>query len=127
MRKRGNTMRAAIYKRVSTDKQEADGTSLESQESRCREYATAKGWTIEAVLTDTKSGSVLQRPALEQVRDMIRARTVDVVLAYAMDRLSRKQSHVAILAYECDEHGVQLDFVTEDFERMAMGEFMRSA
>jgi DNA invertase Pin-like site-specific DNA recombinase len=40
--------RAAIYVRVSTPGQEAEGTSLLTQEQRCREYSAAQGWVVAA-------------------------------------------------------------------------------
>lgn len=39
----GTATRAAIYIRVSTTRQEEEGTSLASQEARCREFATEQG------------------------------------------------------------------------------------
>jgi site-specific DNA recombinase len=41
------TKKAAIYCRVSTAGQEEDGTSLDTQEARCRQYATTQGYTVE--------------------------------------------------------------------------------
>ncbi len=38
--------RVAIYCRVSTNKQEEDGTSLETQLDKCRNYAAAQGWEV---------------------------------------------------------------------------------
>ena len=51
---------------------------------------------------------------------------VDVLLAHSLDRLSRKQTHVAILVEEMEDRGVALDFVTEDFEDTAVGQLVRS-
>ena len=56
------SMRAVIYSRVSTDAQERDGTSLDTQERACREYAQAKGWVVAESIKDTASGSNLDRP-----------------------------------------------------------------
>ena len=41
------TKRAAIYPRVSTAGQDEDGTSLATQEARCREYATQQGYELD--------------------------------------------------------------------------------
>jgi hypothetical protein len=57
---------------------------------------------------------------------MVRSGAVDIVLAYALDRLSRKQTHVAILAEEIDRAGGTLAFVTEVFEESAIGTYLRS-
>ena len=118
--------RCLIYYRVSTDAQERDGTSLETQEQACREYALAQGWSVTEHLHDTASGFTLDRPGLTRVRALTSAGQVDVVLTYALDRLSRKQTHVAILAEEMEERGVALDFVTEKFEDTATGQLLRS-
>ena len=42
------SVRAAVYVRVSTPGQEADGTSLETQEAACRQYAAEHGYTCRA-------------------------------------------------------------------------------
>ena len=119
-------MTVRIYCRVSTGAQEQDGTSLETQERSCREYAAQQGWLVSGVLRDTASGFNLDRPALTALRDSVRVGNVDIVLAHALDRLSRKQTHVAILVEECADHGAVLDFVTENFEDTATGQLLRS-
>ena len=48
-------------------------------------------------IKDTASGSNLDRPGIEKVRQMLSQGFVDVVLAYAVDRLSRNQIHIAVL------------------------------
>ena len=120
-------MRCVIYSRVSTDAQEREGTSLDTQEAACAEHARREGWTVMAeVLRDTASGFTLERPGIERVRALAASGQVDVVLAHALDRLSRKQTHVAILVEEMEQHDVTLRFVTEDFENTATGQLLRS-
>ena len=48
--------KALIYCRVSGKKQTTEGSGLDSQEYRCRQYAKAKGYTVEAVFPDDVSG-----------------------------------------------------------------------
>lgn len=123
-------MRAAVYTRVSSTRQEEDGTSLETQRDRCVEWAVERGYTVadDAVYADVYSGSNLyDRPALTALRSRLRKREFDAVVIYALDRLSRKQSHVAILAEEAERHGVALLFVLDDFGDGAVGEFVRNA
>ncbi len=48
--------KALIYCRVSGKKQTKDGSGLHSQEHRCRQYAEAKGYEVEAVFPDDVSG-----------------------------------------------------------------------
>jgi hypothetical protein len=49
--------RAGIYRRVSTDKQEREGTSLDEQERLCRELAEREGYEVVEVYTDGLSGA----------------------------------------------------------------------
>jgi site-specific DNA recombinase len=60
------TRPAVIYCRVSSKSQENDGHGLESQETRCREYAASKGYEVEAVFPDTFTGGgdFIKRPGM---------------------------------------------------------------
>lgn len=119
--------RAAIYVRVSSEKQE-DNFSLPTQEDACREYAEARGFRVAETYREVYSGAALwERPQLAVLRDRVRRGEIDVVIAYAIDRLSRKQTHLAIVADECERAGVELRFATEEFEKTAIGEFIRGA
>ncbi|MDP9473128.1 MAG: recombinase family protein [Chloroflexota bacterium] len=119
---------AVIYVRVSSTRQEDEGTSLETQLDRCRAHARARGWQVVAEFRDTHTATELhERPQLTSLRQMIRSGVVDIVVCYAVDRLSRNQAHVYILAEEFERAGITLSFVTEDFEQSAVGKFIRSA
>jgi site-specific DNA recombinase len=122
--------RAAIYCRVSTDQQEEEGTSLETQEKACREYAARHGYAVDEahVFVEASSGFRLwERRKITLLRDLVQQRQVDVVVGYALDRLSRKQTHMHILMDEFERHRVRLELVTEKFEATAMGSFLISA
>ena len=115
------------YSRVSTDAQERDGTSLETQEQACVEYAESSGWLVVERICDTASGFTLDRPGIEQVRQQLRQGVVDVVVAYAVDRVSRNQNHIGVLFDEVEQAGAKLEFVTEVFEDTAIGRFILAA
>jgi site-specific DNA recombinase len=122
--------RAALYPRVSTAGQEEDGTSLTTQEQAMRRYAAEHGYAVDEahVYPEVFSGAKLrERPQLARLREAVRRREVDVVLCYALDRLSRDQAHTAILVDEFEHHGCRLELVTETFEDTATGRFIRSA
>ncbi len=119
-------MKCVIYSRVSTDAQEREGTSLDTQERACLALAEKNGWTVEGTVRDSASGFSLERSGLTEVRALAAKAMVDVVLSYALDRLSRKQTHVAILVEEMEQRGVALAFVTEKFEDTATGQLLRS-
>lgn len=119
--------RAAIYCRVSTGIQE-DGYSLGFQEQQCRDHAADRGYEVAAVYADVHTGAVWrERKALTELRQLLRAGGVDVVLCYALDRLSRDQTHIAVLVDDIEHGGARLELVTEEFEDSAVGKFIRSA
>jgi len=120
-------MRTVVYSRVSTDAQERDGTSLDTQESACHGYANAQGWTVIESIRDAASGASLDRPGLSRLRQLLRQGEVDLVLAYAVDRLSRNQNQIGVLFEDIKHAGARLEFVTEKFENNAIGRFILSA
>ncbi len=120
-------MRAIVYARVSTDAQERDGTSLETQERACRQFANEEGWRVVEAIRDAASGFSLDRPGVERVRRLLRAGAVDVLVAYAVDRLSRNQNQIGVLFDEVQQAGARLEFVTERFEDTAVGRFILAA
>ena len=82
-------MRAAIYARMSTDKQ-AD-TSPEDQIARCREYATGQGWQLVESAIAAEAGisgaSRHNRPGLLGL--MARIAEWDVLVCFDSSRLAR--------------------------------------
>jgi site-specific DNA recombinase len=120
-------MRAVIYSRVSTDAQERDGTSLDTQEKACIEFAEENSWNVTECVRETASGHMLERPGLTKVRDLLRDGFVDVIVSFAIDRLTRQQNHMGILLDDIEAAGAKLSLVTEDFENTVMGRFILSA
>ncbi|MGE4055307.1 MAG: recombinase family protein [Vicinamibacterales bacterium] len=70
-------MRAIVYCRVSTDAQERDGTSLDTQERACLDFARKQGWRVVEAIRDAASGFSLDRPGIERVRELLRACAVN--------------------------------------------------
>ena len=117
---------AAIYCRVSTAGQE-DGTSLDTQEEACRRRATALGYVIGAVHREVHSGGDLfERPQLSVLRESVRRREVGIVIAYALDRLTRNQAHLGLLLSEAEYAGVAIELVTERLEDTPEGRLLQS-
>ena len=120
-------MRVIVYSRVSTDAQERDGTSLDTQERACLEFARSQGWIVVESVRDAASGFSLDRPGIVQVRQLLRQGVADVVIAYAVDRLSRNQNQIGVMFDEIQQAGARLEFVTERFEDTAVGRFILAA
>ncbi|MBI4219536.1 MAG: recombinase family protein, partial [Chloroflexi bacterium] len=84
-------MKAAIYARVSTQRQKEEGSSLDTQVEAAMAFATAHGCTVSSqhIIREDWPGSTLERPALTRLREMVRRREFDQVIAYSTDRLAR--------------------------------------
>ena len=104
---------AAIYARVSTE-QQRDERTIASQTAALIEFAKSHELQVpqEWVFEDEGfSGATLERPGLERVRDLAAEGRIQVVLAYAPDRLSRKYAYQILLIEEFARHGVETLFV----------------
>jgi DNA invertase Pin-like site-specific DNA recombinase len=83
----GNTKRAALYVRVSTDKQ-----TVENQIAALTKVAQARGWQIVEIFSDAGiSGAKTRkdRPGLDAMLNAAQRGKFDVVMAWAIDRLGR--------------------------------------
>jgi DNA invertase Pin-like site-specific DNA recombinase len=89
-------MRAAIYARYSTDQQR--DASIEDQARVCLRRIDQEGWQFAATYTDAaSSGASPLRPGYQKLLADARKRVFDIVVAEALDRLSRDQEDVAAL------------------------------
>ena len=105
--------RAAIYARVSSDRQAQQGT-IESQLADLRQRAQADGMTLDEELCfidDGYSGSTLVRPALERLRDVAYAGSFQRLYVHSPDRLARKYAWQVLLVEELQRSGVELIFL----------------
>lgn len=101
--------RAILYARVSTDEQAKSGYSLVQQIEALREYAAREGYEVLEEVTDPgQSGASLERPGMDQVRDLVTGGNVSVVLAQDRDRFSREPAYTYLLKREFEEHGCKM-------------------
>ena len=104
---------AAIYARVSSDKQREENT-IASQTAaliafaREQQFEVPQEWVFE---DDGYSGASLIRPGLERVRDLAAEGLIQAILVYAPDRLSRRYAHQILLIEELARAGVETLFV----------------
>lgn len=107
------TTRVAIYARVSSD-QQAQEQTIASQVTALRERVAGDGWQLDeqlCFLDDGVSGSTLQRPALERLRDMAYVGGLQKLYVHSPDRLARRYAYQVLLVDELTKHGVEIVFL----------------
>src|SRR4051812_28767046 len=113
LRTGANLMKAAIYARVSTDKQGRDQT-VDSQLEALRRWATAHGHELKddhVYIDEGYSGARLDRPALDRLRDAAREGEFDVLGVYSPDRLARRYAYQVLLLEELRKAACAVEFV----------------
>jgi site-specific DNA recombinase len=106
---------AAIYARVSSERQRQDET-IQSQTVGLRELAAQRGLLVsdDLVFEDEGfSGATLTRPALERLRDSAAEGCFEVLLCHAPDRLARRYAYQVLLLEEFARVGVEVCFAKE--------------
>lgn len=87
-------IRVALYARYSSDRQSEH--SIEDQLHICRAQAEREGWEVVQEFQDAAiSGATTSRPGFQALQEAMRRGDFDIVLAEALDRISRDQEHVA--------------------------------
>jgi DNA invertase Pin-like site-specific DNA recombinase len=100
--------RAALYVRVSTDKQ---GESVENQSRILREIVERRGWTVVEVYKDEGVSGAKgrdKRPALDAMLNDAGRRKFDVVMAWAIDRVGRSLIDLLTIIQHLEACGVDL-------------------
>ena len=90
-------IRAALYARYSSDLQSA--ASIEDQFRICRDHAERADWTVVECYRDAavSGDSMILRPGIQALLADARSGAFDVVVAEALDRMSRDQADVSAL------------------------------
>jgi site-specific DNA recombinase len=105
--------KAALYARYSTDNQSV--VSIEDQFRICREYAGRERWQVVDTYHDAaiSGASVILRPGVQSLLQDAQRGRFDIVLAEALDRVSRDQADVATLFKHLRFAGVQIVTLAE--------------
>jgi site-specific DNA recombinase len=110
-------VKAATYCRVSTEEQVQNGTSLETQRERTRDYVDGQGWELVCEYVDAGiSGIKGSRPQLDALMTACRQGRVEVVVVTKLDRFGRSNRHLANTLGELDELGVSFVSLAEQFD-----------
>ncbi len=106
------SIRAAIYARYSSEHQRE--ASISDQVRLCEERIAREGWSRAGIFQDAGvSGATPLRPGYQALLAAARAGEVEVVVAEALDRLSRDQEDVAALFKRLQFAGIAIVTVSE--------------
>jgi site-specific DNA recombinase len=109
--------KAVLYARVSTDAQQKEGT-IESQVAELkRQIAWAGDVLVKEYIDDGISGTFLDRPALEQLRQDAKTDLYDRIYFHAADRITREAAHQTIIIGELLKRGKKLTIGGNDYQQ----------
>src|SRR6266581_5368828 len=103
----------ALYARVSSQAQ-ARAHTIDSQVAALKERIAADGLQLEpdhGYVYDGWTGTHLQRPALEKLRDAVAGGQVERIYVHAPDRLARRHAHQVLLIDEFHRAGAEVVFL----------------
>ena len=104
--------RAVVYARYSSDNQR--DASIEDQVRQCRARIEQEGWQLEAVYSDHAiSGATTLRAGYQRMLEDARGGRFEILVAEALDRLSRDQENIAGLFKQLSFASVRLITLSE--------------
>ncbi|MEL7444266.1 MAG: recombinase family protein [Pseudomonadota bacterium] len=119
--------KAVIYCRVSDTKQKTEGHGLESQESRCRDYARTNGYEVAAVFPDdvTGGGDFMKRPGMKALLSYLDAQPTQsfVVIFDDLKRFARDTEFHIQLRRAFSSRGARVECLNFKFEDTPEGKF----
>ena len=108
-------MKAVIYTRVSTGKQQDNGVSLDAQKEAITDYCSRHGLTIAGIYSDAISGSNSQRPEFIAALNKAKADKASLVV-YSTSRFSRDTIDQLLIEKELRQAGCRLVSLTDSVE-----------
>jgi len=108
-----NTVRAAIYARISSPNQRSN-YSINEQIACCRKYVDQRGWITHYIFFDEgESGGTVRRPKFQLMLEKAKIGCFDVIVVWKLDRFCRSLVDLVNVERALRECGVSLCSVTE--------------
>jgi len=120
-------LQAAIYIRVSTDKQAEEGFGLDLQEKECRETVAYNRWNFVKLYKDDGYSGMLpanERPAMKELLEDARDDKFNIVVVYSLDRIGRTLSIITEIVDELERFKIGVAAKRNNFDTSTpMGKF----
>lgn len=119
---------AALWTRVSTERQEENNCSLDTQERICREYAQSHGITIKKHFGGTHESAKTEGELYRKmIAEVARDKEINVILVYSFDRFSRTGTEAIMTKAYLKTKGIYVVSATQATDPdSAAGEFMEN-
>lgn len=116
-------MTVAIYIRVSTEEQAMEGYSISAQREKLKAYCVAQGWEdIRFYIEEGVSGKTTNRPKLKELLQHVEQGSIQTLLVYRLDRLTRSVRDLHKLLDTLEMHKCTFKSATEVYDTStAMG------
>ena len=111
-------METGIYIRVSTEEQAQEGFSIRAQEQKLKDYARIKEWSIYNIYIDEgiSGKNLVDRPAMQELIADVNKGTVENVLVFKIDRLTRSTADLLYLVDLFNEQDCAFNSLTESID-----------
>ena len=119
---------AALYARVSSEKQDVD-LSVAAQMRALRDYAESNGYSVVREYVDeAESGRVADRPQFrEMIEDGSRPRApFEAILVWKFSRFTRKREHAVAFKSTLRRKGIRVVSITEHADDSPTGKLMEA-
>ena len=126
MSERNDRTPAALYARVSSDRQDVD-LSVAAQLRALRDYADKNDYQIVREFVDeAESGRVMNRPDFKRMIDEAKRSSTPfrAILVWKFSRFTRKREHAVVLKSQLRRQGVRVVSITEQADDSATGRLM---
>ena len=119
---------AALWTRVSTERQEENNCSLETQERICREYAANHGITIKKHYGGTHESAKTEGQLYRKmIAEVAADRDINIILVYSFDRFSRAGNEAIMTKAYLKSKGIYVISATQPTDPdSCAGEFMEN-
>jgi site-specific DNA recombinase len=118
--------RVGVYLRISEDK-DGEQTATERQRLDCERFAANQGWEVADVFEDVDLSAFkrnVKRPEFERMLEAVKTKAIDGVLAWKIDRLTRRQRDLVRLDEACEDAGGFIVTLVDGIDtRTAAGRF----
>ncbi len=121
-------MKAALYARVSSEKQDTD-LSISAQLRALREYADRNGYQVVREFVDeAESGRTIARPAFKEMITLARRpqKPFDLILVWKYSRFARNREDSIVYKTILRKNGVQVMSINEPFDETPTGRLLEA-